>query len=102
VYKSVKARWKTLRKVVPIEQRFAGVELNARQREALHHVAERGRITRAEYETVTGATERTAKRDLNDMVKRRILIKKGGGNNYWYVLAGPQYGPEDRTEQAKE
>lgn len=89
-------------KVVPIEQRFAGMELNERQMGALRHVAERGRITRAEYETVTGTTERTAKRDLNDMVKRRILMKKGGGNNYWYVLAISQYGPGNLTEQSKE
>ena len=72
---------------VPIEQTFAMEELNERQREALRHISERGRITRGEYEKVTGATERTAKRDLNDMVERSILVKKGGGNKYWYVLS---------------
>jgi ATP-dependent DNA helicase RecG len=75
------------RKAIPVEQRFAEAGLNERQIIALRHITERGRITRAEYETVTGAAERTAKRDLNDMVERRILVKKGGGNKYWYVLA---------------
>ncbi len=91
----------TFRKSVPIEQSTAWMELNERQKKALRHVAEKGRITRAEYEAVTDSTERTAKRDLNDMVRRRILMRKGGGNNFWYVLAVPQVGSGKPVEKLK-
>ncbi len=90
------------RKLVAIEQRFACVDLNKRQMKALRHVAERGRITRADYEIMTGTTERTAKRDLNDMVTRRILMKEGGGNNFWYVLPDLQNGPDALPGHAKD
>jgi len=90
------------RKAIPAERRLTEAGLNERQVTALRYVEEKGRMTRAEYERVTDATERTAKRDLNDMVKRCILIKKGGGNNFWYVLAVFRDGSGILEEQADE
>jgi predicted HTH transcriptional regulator len=65
---------------------FVGATLNERQKKALAHVMGHGRITRSEYETVAATTERTAKRDLNELVKKGTLVKRGGGNNFWYEL----------------
>jgi hypothetical protein len=44
---------------------------SSRQREALRHIAERGRITRGEYEKVTGATGEVAG-EVRDQVGTKL------------------------------
>ena len=44
------------------------------------------RLTNREYQQITGATRPTAKRDLEDMVKKGILIPKGSGRGAYYEL----------------
>ena len=83
------------RKIIPAELRFAGRGLNERQIKALEHLLAHGRITRSDYQTVVATTERTAKRDLNELVKKRVLMKRGAGNNFWYELVGPP--PQQRS-----
>jgi predicted HTH transcriptional regulator len=78
-----------------VEKGFAGTALNERQKKALGYVMDHRRITRSEYETVAATKERTAKRDLNELVKKQVLMKRGGGNNFWYELVGPQ--PQQRS-----
>ena len=83
------------RKIIPAELRFAGLGLNERQIKALEHLLAHGRITRSDYQTVAATTERTAKRDLNELVKKQVLMKRGAGNNFWHELVGPQ--PQQRS-----
>jgi len=63
------------------------VELNERQKEAINYVRKKGKITNAEYQTINKTTKKTATRDLQNLIKRKILIKKGRtGRGVYYVL----------------
>ena len=76
------------RKPVPIEKRFAHSDLNGRQVIALRSLEKSKRITRREYEELTGASDVTAKRDLTDLVNKRVLVRRGATRNLWYELSG--------------
>jgi len=75
------------RKAVPLEQKWAGLELNNRQLAGLKYLQERGRITKQEYMRLTSATEVTAKRDLTALVDKGVLVRRGATRNIWYELA---------------
>ena len=67
---------------------LAGLDLNDRQRNALSHLKTRGRITNKEYQALTGMTDRTSLRDLDDLVAKGLLDKIGStGRGAHYVLA---------------
>jgi ATP-dependent DNA helicase RecG len=57
-----------------------------RQNRALNHIRQHGRITRAEYEEISGIPVHTAKRELARMVKAGLIVRRGGGRSYWYEL----------------
>jgi ATP-dependent DNA helicase RecG len=60
--------------------------LNARQLMGLQIVQQRGSIGSAEYQAATGASERTARRDLSEMVERGILSARGKTKSVRYYL----------------
>lgn len=60
--------------------------LNPRQLIGLQIVQQRGSIASGEYQTATGASERTARRDLSDMVERDILTTRGKTKSLRYYL----------------
>ncbi|MCD6569055.1 putative DNA binding domain-containing protein, partial [bacterium] len=75
------------------KEKFKGgaLELNNRQRKAISYVREKGKITNSEYQSLNKTTKKTATRDLLDLVKREILIKKGiTGKGVYYTL-NPAY-----------
>ena len=76
------------RKPVPVEKQFAHSDLNGRQVIALRSLEKSKRITRKEYEELTGASNVTAKRDLTDLVNKRVLVRRGATRNLWYELSG--------------
>jgi ATP-dependent DNA helicase RecG len=76
------------RKPVPVEKQFAHSDLNGRQVIALKSLEKSKRITRKEYEKLTGASDVTAKRDLTDLVNKRVLVRRGATRNLWYELSG--------------
>jgi len=45
------------------------------------------RITNATYQAVTGASRPTAKRDIEDMVSKGILVPAGSGRGAHYLLS---------------
>ena len=61
--------------------------LNNRQLQALNFVKEHGKITNREHRELTGAAQKTAVRDLQEMVEKGILAKVGKGRATRYVLA---------------
>lgn len=61
--------------------------LNERQKKAAKYIEKYGRITRAKYEKNYGVSERTANRELSDLVHRKIIEKKEKGPETHYVLA---------------
>ena len=65
--------------------------LSARQQRILRHVEEAGRITRLECANTTGASLRTASRDLRQLVQRGYLIPDGrAGKAAGYRVARPR------------
>jgi predicted HTH transcriptional regulator len=62
--------------------------LNDRQLRALRQAGEKGRITKREYVAAIACSDRTAKRDLLELVQKKILVKHGNTKGSWYELAG--------------
>lgn len=67
---------------------------NARQLKAIEYGRKHPRMTREEYEHITGAPSRTAKRDLANLVEKGILVKRGAGRNVTYEFSGHPFGPK--------
>lgn len=65
---------------------LATLGLNDRQIRAMAFLKSTARITNADYQTVTGATRPTAKRDLEDLVKKRVVEPMGSGRGSYYAL----------------
>ena len=61
--------------------------LNGRQQIALRIIREKGSINTGEYCAATGASERTALRELRDMVDRTILVSRGKTRGLRYFLS---------------
>jgi hypothetical protein len=64
-----------------------GLPFNARQLLALRIVQEKGSISSQEYVDATGVPERTALRELRDMVDRGIFVVRGKAHNTRYHRA---------------
>jgi ATP-dependent DNA helicase RecG len=60
--------------------------LSARQLLGLRLIQERGSITTREYVEMTGASERTALRELRDMVDRGVIVVRGRTRSARYYL----------------
>jgi predicted HTH transcriptional regulator len=63
------------------------VPFNARQLLALRIVQEKGSISSQEYIDASGAPERTALRELRDMVDRGVFVVRGRARNTRYYRA---------------
>ena len=76
----------------PAVVRPSGTEsgLNTRQKEAWPVIRKRERVTRKEYQEIVGGdlSSRTAIYDLQDLVKRGLLVKRGRGPSTMYEVAG--------------
>ena len=60
--------------------------VNERQRQALLAAKSKGTLTNAEYQRVTSTSRPTAKRDLEDLVSKGVLLRKGAGRGAYYQL----------------
>ena len=65
---------------------LAGISLNGRQKTAISLVKSMGQITSGEYQTHTGVEPRTATRDLNDLVKKKVFSRHGQKRGAHYTL----------------
>ncbi|MCX5667709.1 MAG: putative DNA binding domain-containing protein [Candidatus Omnitrophica bacterium] len=72
--------------VVEIEEKILG-ELNERQKKAIEYVRKNGKIVRKEYEKLCKTSERTANRELTELIKKGIIKKIGSGVKFYYELA---------------
>jgi predicted HTH transcriptional regulator len=71
------------------ENFLASQHLNERQYKAISQIKIAGSITSGEYQKITQAIPRTATRDLDELVSKGLLVKRGrGGRGAHYVLAG--------------
>ena len=70
------------------EEYLRSLGLNERQQKAVHHVKTTGKITNQELRELTDVVIRTASRDLEDLVRKGVLVKMGKtGRSTHYVLA---------------
>jgi ATP-dependent DNA helicase RecG len=65
---------------------IAELDINHRQVQAVAHVRKVGRITNSEYQQLTGATRKTAARDLDSLVAKNIFIRVGEKRGSYYAL----------------
>lgn len=73
------------------EERLRKLDLNDRQLRAVAYVREHGKITNDEYQHLTGASRRTATRDLVAVVRLGILVSLGTtGRNVTYSLSASE------------
>ena len=64
--------------------------LNERQIKAVRYVKEKGKITNKEYQEISKISERTATRDLFDLVIKNIFVQVGStGKGTNYILKTP-------------
>jgi len=60
--------------------------LSERQKKAFDYVKENGKITNNEYRKLANVGKVYAVKELNDMVNKKILLRKGYGRSVHYVL----------------
>jgi predicted HTH transcriptional regulator len=67
---------------------LATFNLNERQQQAIVYLKSRTFITNANYQRLTGATRKTAARDLNGLVEKALVERKGEKRASRYILRG--------------
>jgi len=77
--------------------------LNERQQKAIGFVRSNRRISNKDYRELTGATDRTALRDLAELLEKQVLAKHGQtGRSAHYVLASkPDINPTNPTSVSR-
>jgi len=68
------------------EELLTRLGLNVRQRMAMGVARQERRMTNLVYQKVAGASRATAKRDLEDLVSRGLLIPLGAGRGAYYQV----------------
>jgi ATP-dependent DNA helicase RecG len=68
------------------ERKISLEELNERQRKAIAYIREKGKITNRDYQKLNGVSNKTAYRDLLELLNKGILSAKGGGKYLYYEI----------------
>jgi len=76
----------TLFKNFLAEEQLVKLGLNPRQLKAVQYARENGKITNKEYREINEITEKTAFRDLEDLLKLKILDKVGENKSTYYKI----------------
>jgi ATP-dependent DNA helicase RecG len=71
---------------------LGGMGLNERQMKAVDVARREVRLTNSRYQEITGATRPTAKRDLEDLVSKGVLIRIGAGRGTHYQMSRKRLG----------
>lgn len=71
-------------KVGTKKKKFLG--LNSRQLKLLRWLNRKDKIFRRDYVKRMGVSTMTAYRDLNELLKRKLILQKGGGRSTYYTL----------------
>ena len=89
----------TFRKSEFTEEFLEDLNLNERQKKAVRFLKTGVKITRSEYKDMFNISERTANRELSDLVNLSIFEKIGKGPNIYYVLS--KISPNLATKNSK-
>jgi len=66
-------------------------ELNERQKKAIEYTRKKGKITNSEYQKINKTIKKTSTRDMQDLVRREILLRKGRTGRGVYYILNPIY-----------
>jgi predicted HTH transcriptional regulator len=82
---------------------IAKLGLTDRQLSVIPHLKANQRITNAQYRKITGVTDRTALRDLEDLVSKGVVVKSGKtGRGAGYLFVGkPDKNPTKPTNRGR-
>ncbi len=76
----------TFSKAVLTEELMKKLGLNDRQKKAVGYLKEHKTITNRRYCELCGVVKDTANRDLNDLLGKRLIEKRGSGPKTYYML----------------
>ncbi|MFO8110833.1 MAG: helix-turn-helix domain-containing protein [Thermoplasmata archaeon] len=62
------------------------LDLNERQKKAMVYLMQHKKITRSKYESLFDCSKKTAYNDLQDLVDKEIINRKGKGKNTYYIF----------------
>lgn len=68
------------------KEKFHKLEINERQREALEYIRKEKKITRQIYCQINNIGDTYAKKELKELVQKKIIRRIGKGKNIYYVL----------------
>ncbi|HOU76330.1 MAG TPA: Fic family protein [Candidatus Dojkabacteria bacterium] len=71
--------------------------LNSRQLQAINYLKKYSQITRKKYTEIMGISFMSSYRDLNELVKRKLIFQYGHGRSTFYTLT-----PKENTEKNNE
>jgi ATP-dependent DNA helicase RecG len=77
----------TIRRNALTEETMGQLGLSDRQRKAVVRVMEQGLLTNTDYQELTGASRTTARRDLEELISKGVLVRQGEKRGVHYVLA---------------
>ncbi len=60
--------------------------LNDRQQKAINFLRQQRRVTNGQYQELTGVSRATAKRDLEELAHKGLLVLKGAGRGAYYQI----------------
>jgi len=83
----------TFRKFIVTEELMNKLSLNERQKRVIEYLKEHGKITNNEYCKLFDIVKDTANRDLNDLLSKCLIEKKGSGPKTHYILTTVRYRP---------
>lgn len=76
----------TLYKDLYNEETLRSMRLSERQIKAVLYVKEKTKITNKEYREMFGLSDEKARLDLNELIRKKILLPKGKAKTTYYVL----------------
>ncbi|MDR3188466.1 MAG: putative DNA binding domain-containing protein [Prevotellaceae bacterium] len=78
--------WTVFRKDIYNKEDLSKLGLSERQIKAVLYVKENGKITNKEYQELNNTMDRTALRDIEELMSKEILKREGEGKNTYYRI----------------
>ena len=69
------------------EEILSGLDLNQRQLKAIQFLKSEGSISSADFQGLTNISRQTSSRDLEDLVKKNVLVRQGKGRGTIYIIS---------------
>ena len=78
--------WAVFRKYIYNKEDLSKLGLNERQIKSVSYVRENGKITNKEYQELNNTIDRTALRDIEELMNKDIFKREGNGKNTYYRI----------------